>query len=83
MQRAFKILVLDADDRVANTLADLLPPGLSLGEAVASYERRLIMAALARSEGVQRQAARLLGMRPTTLNEKIKRLGLRTGENPS
>jgi DNA-binding NtrC family response regulator len=59
---------------------DLLPPGLSLGEAVASYERRLIVEALDRSGGVQRQAARLLGMRPTTLNEKIKRLGLRTGE---
>ena len=56
---------------------NLLPPGLSLGEAVASYERRLIKEALARSAGVQRQAARLLGIRPTTLNEKLKRLGLR------
>ncbi len=62
---------------------DLLPPGLSLGEAVASYERRLIIEALDRSAGVQRQAARLLGMRPTTLNEKIKRLGLRAGEKAS
>jgi len=58
----------------------LLPPGLSLGEAVASYERRLIKEALDRSAGVQRQAARLLGIRPTTLNEKLKRLGLRAGE---
>ena len=62
---------------------DLLPPGLSLGEAVASYERRLIMEALERSGGVQRRAARLLGMRPTTLNEKIKRLGLRASEKAS
>jgi DNA-binding NtrC family response regulator len=62
---------------------DLLPPGLSLGEAVASYERRLIVEALERSGGVQRQAARLLGMRPTTLNEKIKRLGLRASEKAS
>ncbi|TDI42532.1 MAG: sigma-54-dependent Fis family transcriptional regulator [Acidobacteria bacterium] len=62
---------------------DLLPPGLSLGAAVASYERRLIREALERSSGVQRQAARLLGMRPTTLNEKIKRLGLRAGEKAS
>jgi DNA-binding NtrC family response regulator len=60
--------------------ATLLPPGLSLGEAVASYERRLIKEALDRSQGVQRQAARLLGIRPTTLNEKLKRLGLRAGE---
>lgn len=62
---------------------ELLPAGLSLGEAVAAYERRLIREALDRSAGVQRQAARLLGMRPTTLNEKIKRLGLREGEKAS
>jgi two-component system NtrC family response regulator len=59
---------------------NLLPPGLSLGEALASYERRLIKEALDRASGVQRQAARLLGIRPTTLNEKLKRLGLRAGE---
>jgi DNA-binding NtrC family response regulator len=59
---------------------NLLPPGLSLGEAVASYERRLIKEALEQAEGVQRQAALLLGIRPTTLNEKLKRLGLRSAE---
>jgi hypothetical protein len=40
------------------------------------YERRLISAALSASRGHQRRAAAALGVKPTTLNEKIKRLGL-------
>ena len=42
-----------------------------------SYERALILTALAASGGNQRRAARSLGLLPTTLNEKMKRLGLR------
>lgn len=41
------------------------------------YERNLILAALVTAHGSQRRAAALLGVRPTTLNEKMKRLGLR------
>jgi DNA-binding NtrC family response regulator len=44
---------------------------------LACYERALVHAALARANGCQRQAARLLGVLPTTLNEKLERLGLR------
>jgi len=33
-------------------------------------------AALRRTGGVQKQAAEILGLKPTTLNEKIKRLGI-------
>lgn len=42
-----------------------------------SYERALILTALAATGGNQRRAARSLGLLPTTLNEKMKRLGLR------
>lgn len=42
-----------------------------------AYERNLITAALADSGGNQRRAARRLGILPTTLHEKMKRLGLR------
>jgi DNA-binding NtrC family response regulator len=42
-----------------------------------AYERRLIESALAASGGNQRQAASTLGLLPTTLHEKMKRLGLR------
>jgi len=54
-----------------------LPSGIGLSEAVSRYERQLIEAALRRTGGVQKQAAELLRLKPTTLNEKIKRLGIR------
>jgi DNA-binding NtrC family response regulator len=53
-----------------------IPEGLGLHEAVVRYERLLIEAALRRADGVQKQAAEILKMKPTTLNEKIKRLGI-------
>jgi two-component system response regulator PilR (NtrC family) len=53
-----------------------LPPGLGFYDAVARYERQLIESALRRAGGVQKHAAEMLGLKPTTLNEKIKRLGI-------
>jgi DNA-binding NtrC family response regulator len=41
-----------------------------------AYERQLIQSALAASAGNQRRAAAALGVLPTTLHEKMKRLGL-------
>jgi DNA-binding NtrC family response regulator len=55
-----------------------IPEGFSYQRAVEDFERSLIRRALARSEGVQRRAADLLGMKPTTLNERMKRLGMRS-----
>jgi DNA-binding NtrC family response regulator len=49
----------------------------SLKERVAAYEKRLIVEALWLAGGNQRQAAAALGCLPTTLNEKMRRLGLR------
>jgi DNA-binding NtrC family response regulator len=49
----------------------------SLKQLVEDYERRLILAALGRNRGNQRRAAAELGCLPTTLNEKMRRLGLR------
>ncbi len=43
---------------------------------VVDDERELIVAALRRTRGVQKQAAEALKLKPTTLNEKIKRLGI-------
>jgi DNA-binding NtrC family response regulator len=43
---------------------------------VAAYERQLIESALAAADGNQRRAAASLGLLPTTLHEKMKRLGL-------
>jgi len=55
-----------------------LPPGVGFNEAVTRYERQLIESALRQTGGVQKQAAQLLGLKTTTLNEKIKRLKART-----
>ena len=49
----------------------------SLRQLVEDYERRLILAALGRAHGNQRRAAAELGCLPTTLTEKMRRLGLR------
>ncbi|MDH3283767.1 MAG: sigma-54 dependent transcriptional regulator [Acidobacteriota bacterium] len=54
-----------------------LPEGLTFHEAVEGYERSMIRAALSESGGVQRRAAERLGMKPTTLSERMKRLGIR------
>ena len=49
---------------------------LGLQEEVQRYESELIRDALHRTRGNQRRAAKLLGVKVTTLNCKIKRLGL-------
>jgi len=51
----------------------------SFSEVVHAFERRLIMEALDACSGVQRDAASMLGISPTTLNEKLKRLGIPHG----
>jgi two-component system response regulator PilR (NtrC family) len=56
--------------------AALPADGLSFKDAVAAYERSLLSAALQRASGVQKRAAELLGLKPTTLNEMLKRHGM-------
>jgi len=50
--------------------------GPTLKTLLLSYERQLIQSALAAAAGNQRRAAATLGVLPTTLHEKMKRLGL-------
>ncbi len=55
----------------------ILPPvGTTLQEALAGYERRVIIAALKACGGVQAQAARRLGLSRSNLNYRIGRLGI-------
>lgn len=51
---------------------------LGLHEEVQRYESELIRQALQRTHGNQRRAAKLLRVKVTTLNCKIKRLGIQT-----
>jgi transcriptional regulator with GAF, ATPase, and Fis domain len=51
--------------------------GATYKQLVEDYERRLIRTALRRTGGVQKRAAELLKIKPTTLHEIIKRLEIR------
>jgi len=55
---------------------DFPSEGLDFRQTVADYQENLISEALRRSGGVQRRAARMLQLSPTTLNEMIHRLGI-------
>ena len=55
---------------------------MTLRNLMDAYERRLIEDALRATGGNQRRAAQSLGVLPTTLHEKMKRLGLVRGGRP-
>ncbi len=56
----------------------VLPPeGISFKEVTGDFERRLIETTLEAAGGVQKRAAELLHIKPTTLNEMIKRYDIR------
>jgi len=55
--------------------------GLSLKDAVSRYERAMILQSLELANGVQKRAAELLQLKPSTLNEMMKRLGIHTKSN--
>ncbi len=54
--------------------AALLEGRFSFYDTLEQFEREIILESLRRVNGVQRRAAALLGLKATTLNEKIKRL---------
>ncbi len=56
---------------------EIPPEGIDFRDAVAAYQMHLIRQALRRSDNVQRRAAKMLNLSPTTLNEMVHRLGLR------
>ena len=54
------------------------PSGVNFKEVVGQYEVNLIQKALEITGGIQKKAAELLSLKPSTLNEMIKRLGINT-----
>ncbi len=54
--------------------------GSTYKDLVEDYERRLVRTALRRTGGIQKRAAELLRMKPTTLHEIIKRLEIQNRE---
>jgi transcriptional regulator with GAF, ATPase, and Fis domain len=51
--------------------------GIQFREVIIGHERRYIEAALEAAGGVQKKAAELLHIKPTTLNEMMKRYDIR------
>jgi sigma-54 specific flagellar transcriptional regulator A len=70
----------ELDAAIANESSgsvDTLPPeGIDLKDHIARIEMSLIRAALERADGVVAHAAQLLGLRRTTLVEKLRKYGL-------
>src|SRR5476649_1927054 len=64
------------------------PEGISFKDVITDFEKRLIESTLEAAGGVQKRAAELLHIKPTTLNEMIKRYDIRprrkrTGGGPA
>jgi len=55
-----------------------IPEGQTLKDLVQEYERQLLLMALELAGWNQRRVAASLGLLPSTLSEKMKRLGLRS-----
>src|SRR5436190_106387 len=53
------------------------PEGISFKDVITDFEKRLIETTLEAAGGVQKRAAELLHIKPTTLNEMIKRHDIR------
>jgi two-component system response regulator PilR (NtrC family) len=61
------------------------PEGISFKDVITNVEKRLIESTLEAAGGVQKRAAELLKIKPTTLNEMIKRyeIGTRRKKTPA
>jgi DNA-binding NtrC family response regulator len=59
------------------------PAQMSFYDEVRRFEIRLITRALRRAQGKQKAAAQLLGLKPTTLNAKMKQYQMRGNERAS
>src|SRR5215831_20302735 len=79
--RDVAVELLNAVDYLKQT-APATEHKLSLEDEVRKFEADLIRAALVRTGGNQARAARLLGVKHTTLNAKIKRYHLLFGAEP-
>src|SRR5712672_3012940 len=76
--KSVALTLLDAVDSL-RTAQPLREQSLRLQDEVQRFETDLIRTALERTGGNQARAARLLGVKHTTLNAKIKRYQIRSG----
>jgi DNA-binding NtrC family response regulator len=71
--KALRIIALALIDKIDILERSTDENQLNITEEVRRFEAALIIGALEQTRGSQRQAARLLGIKVTTLHEKIKR----------
>jgi DNA-binding NtrC family response regulator len=74
--REVALELLNAVDCLRSTAGENGNQKVKLHDEVRKFESDLIRAALVRTGGNQSRAARLLGVKHTTLNAKIKRYGI-------
>jgi DNA-binding NtrC family response regulator len=75
---AFQPVFVPSADQTVSEQREAFPAALAgssvdLGDLVDEYERRLILDALEKSNGVKSRAAKILGIKRTTLVEKMKK----------
>jgi DNA-binding NtrC family response regulator len=70
------VFVRQRDPAIGAPPSALLPSGIAFRDAVTEYERALIIRALQAASGVQKRAAEILQVKPTTLHEMMKRLNI-------
>ncbi len=68
------------DETAADEVRESSEGTLDFKERTRYYQKKIIQTALRKTKGVQKKAAQLLGIKPTTLNEMIKRLGIDVGD---
>ncbi len=71
--------LLDEVESLAISAPVDIKGGARFCDEVRQFEVNLIRTALGRTSGSQTRAARLLGLKPTTLNAKIKRYNITLG----
>ena len=74
------LLARDAGDDAGAFAAE---ESLDLRLRTQAFQKKIILAALKKTKGIQNKAAAVLGVKATTLNEMIKRLGIDTSNVPS
>ncbi len=81
--RELTLALLKEVESLKDTQAPEGKANVNFSEEVRRFETELIRWALLRTGGHQRRAARLLNIKVTTLNAKIKRYGIRPASLPA
>jgi DNA-binding NtrC family response regulator len=74
MQQVTELMLINAPATVR--IERLSSEGLDFYKEVEKFEVQLITSMLHRTQGNQRQAAKFLGLKPTTLHSKIKQYSI-------